>query len=75
MTKLGIGTKHCLCTSCGEYFTNEQNFDMHRHGPAEKRVCRDPASLLTKSGKRRLVLNARGLWSRPGKVDDAGTEA
>jgi predicted anti-sigma-YlaC factor YlaD len=64
--KLTIGSNYCKCPACGEYFTNVANFDMHRRGDATARECINPAELVTKTGKRRLTLNARGYWSRPG---------
>ncbi len=66
--RLGIGTKHCLCSACGEYFTNVVNFDFHRTGKAENRRCVFPGGLVNKKGNARLRLNARGLWARTGGV-------
>ena len=64
--KLPIGTNFCKCAACGEYFTNETNFDMHRRENAGTRYCTHPSELLTKAGKARLSLNAKGYWARPG---------
>ena len=57
------GTNHCKCSGCGEYFTTVANFEMHRRGKAEARNCRNPAELVTKDGKARLSLNAKGYWA------------
>ena len=63
--KLPVGTKYCLCSGCGEYFTNDFNFNMHRQDGPTGRVCVHPSTLLTKTGIARLRLNAKGYWARP----------
>jgi len=64
--KLPVGTKYCLCTRCGEYFTNETTFSMHQRVERGASSCVPPDTVVTKTGKPRLTLNARGYWSRPG---------
>lgn len=62
--KLIVGSPRCQCGACGRYFTTPRSFDAHRRGPAGKRQCTDPSSLLTKEGKARLRLTPDGLWTR-----------
>ncbi len=64
--KLPLNTKYCLCSACGEYFTNVANFDMHRRGEPTARVCLDPAHITSKTGKAKLRLNAKGYWAQTG---------
>ena len=45
----------CLCSGCGEYFNSVSAFDMHRSGPADARVCRQP-------GEAGMVRNEAGYW-------------
>ena len=66
--KLRPGTRHCLCSDCGEYFTNVQNFDMHRRHTRTTSFCVHPSTLVSKTGKARLRRNAMGLWARPGRL-------
>ena len=66
MTKLGIGTNHCQCPVCGEYFTTPANFDAHRTGKFPERRCVHPSRLVDKNGKARYSKTARGLWARTG---------
>ena len=63
--KLPFGSRRCLCSGCGEYFSNVRNFDMHRTGEGKGRSCIHPSKLVTKKGKARLRLNADGIWVRP----------
>lgn len=59
-------TNHCLCSLCGEYFTTEKNYEMHRQTVSRKpytRVCLDPATITTQNKKARLRRNSKGLWS------------
>ena len=63
---LPVGTNYCKCPSCGEYFSNEGTFDIHRSGVGRDRSCTAPGSLFNKKGGHRLVLNKRGYWVRPG---------
>jgi hypothetical protein len=63
MTKLKIGTRHCLCAECGRYFTGPTAFDMHRAGPPTERYCRDPAKVLDRDRKPRLRLTTAGYWA------------
>ena len=82
--KLMPGTKHCKCAACGEYFTTEDNFDMHRtyaekgNENARMRVCVPPGTLVWRNGKNagkaRLHLNSRGLWAATGGVYIPGGE-
>ena len=60
---LPFGTNYCKCASCGEYFSNANNFTMHRVSGK----CVPPAELLSDSGEARLVKNERGYWVRPGR--------
>lgn len=60
---LPVGTKKCQCAACGEYFTSEYTFDMHRAGPATARYCRDPATILDKDRKPRLRKTDTGHWA------------
>jgi hypothetical protein len=66
--RLRPGTKHCLCSACGEYFTTPANFDAHRQGNAQNRRCVNPATMTRKNGKPRFTLNARGLWASYGQA-------
>ena len=71
-------TNHCLCSGCGEYFTTPRNFDAHRRGNFDtghegellNRRCVDPATLLSKNGKRRFKQNGRGMWAGAATVVD-----
>lgn len=65
--RLRPGTNHCLCPTCGQYFTNEKNFDLHRAGNAQDRRCVYPGLVVDKNGNARLRRRADGLWVRPGK--------
>ena len=69
MTRNGEATDRCQCTTCGEVFSTEGNFDRHltrNHnrdgftGP----WCQPPASA-------DLIQNDLGVWHQPGP-DDAG---
>ena len=54
------------CAVCGEYFTTENNFEMHRRTVSRnpyRRVCLNPGTITNKRGKARLRLNAKGLWA------------
>lgn len=57
------GTNHCLCAACGEYFTSDYTFRMHRKTGPEGRYCADPSKLVTKKGIARLRQNRKGLWA------------
>lgn len=64
--RLGIGTNHCKCPICSEYFTTEGNYEMHRRTVSRnpyRRVCLNPGTLTNRKGKARLRLNAKGLWA------------
>ena len=63
--KLPIGSNHCLCASCGEYFTTVANFDGHREGKSLERRCVDPSTIRRKNGNARYRLNVKGLWASP----------
>lgn len=64
MTKLPHATKYCLCATCGEYFTNVTNFDLHRRDGE----CVYPGDIVNKKGKAKLRKNANGMWARTGGV-------
>jgi len=72
--KLPPGSNFCKCPSCGEYFSNANNFDMHRRGSPTARVCVPPGKLVTEKGKRRLRLNAKGYWVRAEGVFTGGVK-
>ena len=61
--KLRPGTKYCKCPACGEYFTSDSNFLMHRAGAPEKRYCVHPSKVLGKDRKPRLRLTDTGYWA------------
>jgi len=61
--RLGIGTNHCKCSGCGEYFTCDKNFQLHRRGQGTDRRCVDPSGIVDKKGIARLRRNDRGLWA------------
>ena len=57
--RLGPGTSHCLCDTCGEYFNSVTAFDNHRIGwPPAVRRCLTPDEMRAKGWS----LNTRGLW-------------
>jgi hypothetical protein len=59
------GSRVCQCAACGRYFGGVAAFDLHRVGPAERRVCADPASILSTVGlRRRLWQDERMRWVR-----------
>lgn len=45
MKKANVTHKRCQCPACGEVFSTLRNFDKHRQGPWEKRVCVHPSSV------------------------------
>ena len=45
----------CRCSACGRVFSTPGNFDRHRSGPWEGRVCLDPASV-------GLFQSPSGVW-------------
>lgn len=61
--KLRPGTNHCKCAACGEYFTSDSSFRMHRATVDSRRVCRDPATIIDKDRKPRLRRTDTGLWA------------
>jgi len=64
--KLPFGSNYCLCSVCGEYFTSESTFRMHRvddDSGNEGRSCRDPAKILDRGRKPRLRLTPSGHWA------------
>jgi len=66
--KLRPGTNHCLCSACGEYFTCDKNFQLHRSGRGSNRRCVNPSSIVDKRGIARLRRNDRGLWATADKI-------
>ena len=73
--KLPLGTNYCLCAACGEYFTSESTFRLHRvddENGISGRACRDPAKILDKTRQPRLRLTPSGHWaSSRRRVDHA----
>ena len=61
--RLPFYSNHCKCSACGEYFTCDYNFRLHRHGHAQERRCLDPSTLHDKNGIARLRRNDKGLWA------------
>ena len=62
----GLTGSRCLCRSCGETFSGESPFDMHRTGRFEDGS--DPRRCLTRDemAERRMVLDEAGVWRSPG---------
>ncbi|MGH7239670.1 MAG: hypothetical protein ACREHG_06345 [Candidatus Saccharimonadales bacterium] len=57
--KLFLGpTKVCECAACGERFTTPGNFDQHRSGLWEARICLNPAEV-------GMSQNRLGYWLVP----------
>lgn len=52
---MNLTGNRCRCAACNRYFNSVSAFDKHRSGPAEARVCLDPAGL-------GMVKNAAGFW-------------
>lgn len=55
------------CAACERVFNGLTAFDAHQSWdyskpPGDQLTCLDPAALLTKDGKPRFRLNARGRW-------------
>ena len=48
----------CLCRGCGEVFSTVGNFDRHRSGPWESRVCLEPTAV-------GLFRSPVGVWKAP----------
>lgn len=64
--RLRPGTNHCKCAACGNYFTSDSSFQVHRvwaDNARTARECRKPGAILDKDRKPRLRLNDRGLWA------------
>lgn len=61
--KLPPYKKFCKCASCGEYFTSEYTFDMHRAGQPTARYCKHPSKVLDKQRRPKLRLNDAGYWT------------
>lgn len=66
------GSRNAHCMACHRTFSSESSFSLHQ-GAIE--VCRDPATILTKSGNPRLILNERGIWASPGPADGVWANA
>lgn len=64
MPELGVGTKRCECTACGEFFNSPKGFDGHRVFADPKvedwgtRLCLTPAQMMAKGWTK----NAGGFW-------------
>ena len=61
--KLRMGTNYCKCAACGEYFTCDKNFQLHRLGRGKERICRNPSTIHDKNGIARLRRTGEGLWA------------
>jgi hypothetical protein len=53
-----IGTNFCKCPACGEYFTSDYPFRMHRTGPYTGRKCLSKEEMETKG----MEFNRKGYW-------------
>ena len=73
--KLRPGTNFCKCAACGEYFTSDSTFRMHRAGAPEARVCRDPSKVLDKDRKPRLRRTDTGYWASARRRIDHGEQS
>jgi hypothetical protein len=63
---LPFGSNRCKCAACGEYFTSDSTFRVHRVDDADSpngRACRDPAKILDKDRKPRLRRTTSGHWA------------
>lgn len=64
-----------MCASCGEFFSNENNFDLHRKGKGKSRFCVDPSTLVSKSGENLLKIrhtdSGESFWVGEGSRPDA----
>jgi hypothetical protein len=64
--RLPVGSKFCQCSECGRYFTAVSSFDRHQILAEDGSViCRDPESVVSKKGVRKLFLNTEGYWQGP----------
>lgn len=57
------GESHC--SSCCRSFSTVQNFDEHRAGPMDRRVCQEPQTL----GMEPRVRASGTVWVQPGEVE------
>ena len=74
--KLPIDTNYCQCSACGEYFTSDSSFRVHRVADADSdtgRSCRDPSKVLDKSRKPRLRRTTTGHWASSRRRIDHGS--
>lgn len=71
--KLPLGSKVCQCSACGEYFSTPANFDKHRSGPWEARICLNPASVGLVKGRMNRWAAPSGDNHRFGKSSINGT--
>jgi hypothetical protein len=56
---IALTGNRCRCTACGRVFSTPSNFDRHRSGPWEARICLDPATV-------GLALSRIGVWKAKG---------
>lgn len=60
---LGIGTGHCRCYQCGEYFNSVAAFDKHQGIDKGRVICTHPLDILARDGTPKpMVKNDRGYW-------------
>jgi hypothetical protein len=61
---LGVGTNHCQCMGCREYFNSVAAFDLHQRLDTDGRpVCVYPGAMTDRDGNPKpMVKNARGWW-------------
>ena len=74
--KLPFNSNRCKCAACGEYFTSESSFKLHRvddESGISGRACRDPAKILDKSRKPRLRRTPSGHWASARRRVDYGS--
>ena len=58
MRSLPVASRMCQCHECKEFFSTPANFDRHRKGAWDMRVCLRPEDV-------GLVKHPRGYWTRP----------
>lgn len=56
--KLPPASNFCRCAECGEYFTSETPYDMHRVGAGHARRCLTQEEMRVRGMSR----NQRGYW-------------
>ena len=64
--KLPLNSRFCKCAACGEYFTSDSSFIVHRvkdDSSPTGRACADPSKILDRQRKPRLRLTTTGYWA------------